>query len=92
MLKRWLPLLLLSAAVLSACGFHLRGKLPLADSIKVIAVESSDLGLRDSMVDALKGSGATVVVDPAVAKAVLDLHQVDFKRTVRTIDSRGKGL
>lgn len=92
MLKR-LPVILLTCAALSACGFHLRGKLPLAESIKVITVKSEETNetqLRQRVEDALKFAGATVVSDPAIASATLDLHKVEFKRTVRTIDTRGK--
>ncbi len=92
MLKR-LPVILLVCFAVSACGFHLRGKLPLSDKIKVIAVkseETTETQLRQRVSEALTFAGATVVPDEATASAVLDLYKVDFKRTVRTIDSRGK--
>ena len=92
MIKR-LTVIFLTCAALSACGFHLRGKLPLAESIKVITVkseETSETQLRQRVEEALKFAGATVVTDPAIASATLDLHKVEFKRTVRTIDTRGK--
>lgn len=92
MFKR-VPVILLACFAVSACGFHLRGKLPLADSIKVITVkseETTETQLRQKVEEALKFAGATVVTDPATASATLDLHKVEFKRTVRTIDTRGK--
>ena len=89
MLKRYLVVLMMSAGLLSACGFHLRGNLPLSDTVKVIAVKVSDDGLRESMVDALRGSGASVV-DEESARAVLDLFKITYDRKVRTIDTRGK--
>jgi len=92
MLKR-LPIILLTGIAVSACGFHLRGKLPLSNTVKVIAVtaeETAETQLRERVVEALKFAGATVVQDPATASATLNLYRVDFKRTVRTIDTRGK--
>ena len=86
---RLLPVLLLSAA-LSACGFHLRGQLPISESINVIAVKSDERDLHRRMVDALSFSGATVVSSSADALAVLDLRNVRYERAVRTIDDRGK--
>ena len=85
-----LILTLALCASLSACGFHLRGKLPIPDSINVIAVKSEDKELRRLLVDALSFSGATVVQSEADALALLDLRKVDYDRQVRTIDERGK--
>ena len=85
-----LILTLALCASLSACGFHLRGKLPIPDSINVIAVKSEDNELRRILVDALSFSGATVVQSEADALALLDLHKVKYDRKVRTIDERGK--
>ena len=85
-----LILTLALCASLSACGFHLRGKLPIPDSINVIAVKSEDNELRRILVDALSFSGATVVQSEVDALALLDLHNVKYDRKVRTIDERGK--
>ena len=85
-----LILTLAICASLSACGFHLRGKLPIPDSINVIAVKSDDKALRRLLVDALSFSGATVVQSEADALALLDLRKVKYDRQVRTIDERGK--
>jgi LPS-assembly lipoprotein len=85
-----LILTLALCASLSACGFHLRGKLPIPESINVIAVKSEDNELRRILVDALSFSGATVVQSEADALALLDLRKVKYDREVRTIDERGK--
>lgn len=89
MAMRFLPVLVLST-LLAACGFHLRGQLPIPESISVIAVKSDEKDLHRRMVDALSFSGATVVGSSADALAVLDLRNVRYERSVRTIDDRGK--
>ena len=89
MIMRFLVVLVLSASM-SACGFHLRGKLPIPDSIQTIAVQSSDRDLYLSLVDALSFAGATVVKSEQDAQAVLDLYNVKYDRRVLTIDDRGK--
>lgn len=89
MTMRLLLLLILSAS-LTACGFHLRGQLPIPDEINVITVKSAERDLQRRLVDALSFSGATVVGSAADALAVLDLRNVRYDRTVRTIDDRGK--
>ncbi len=78
------------AGLVAGCGFHLRGKVPLSDTMSVIAVESSDTALRAEMVEALESAGASVVRDAAAAKSVLKLHDIEFERRVRSIDTRGK--
>jgi len=81
--------ILVAAALVTGCGFHLRGNLPLPDELKVIAVSSPDGQMREQMVNALEASGAQVV-DEAAAQSVLDMYEVVFDRKVRTIDTRGK--
>ena len=83
-----LPLIL--SVSLTACGFHLRGQLPIPEEINVINVKSSERDLQSRLVDALSFSGATVVGSATDALAVLDLRNVRYDRTVRTIDDRGK--
>ncbi|MBN8888580.1 MAG: hypothetical protein J0I77_22900 [Rudaea sp.] len=58
--KAVLPLC--AAALLSACGFHLRGEVKLAPSMQRVAVVSSEPAgqLRRSVEDAMKRAGATI--------------------------------
>lgn len=78
-----------AASLVTGCGFHLRGKLPLPEQLQAISVSGEDLDFREEMVDALEASGADVV-DEGMATAVLDMYAIEFSRTVRTIDTRGK--
>lgn len=89
MIIRFLMVIALSSTV-TACGFHLRGQIDVPDSISVMAIETDDKELYRSLVEALDFSGVTVVESAAEAKALLDLHRVEFERKVRTIDDRGK--
>lgn len=84
--------IVLSALIftVTACGFHLRGQIDVPESISVIAVQTDDKDLYRVLVEALDFSGVTVVQSSADAKALLDLHRVEFERKVRTIDDRGK--
>ena len=89
MVIRYLLVVFVTASI-SACGFHLRGQIPVPDSLNVIAVKTTDRNLQRSLVEALSSNGATVVQDSSQAKALLDLHKVEFDRQVLTIDDRGK--
>lgn len=74
----------------SACGFHLRGSLPLSETLMLVAVTSNDAEAAKAMAKVLESSGATVVGDESSARSVLDMYDVKFRRKVRTIDTRGK--
>lgn len=78
------------AALVAACGFHLRGRTPLHESLSVVAVIGKDQDLRAAVVDALRLGGASVVEDSKQAKAVLELRNEKYERRVRTLDNRGK--
>jgi LPS-assembly lipoprotein len=82
--------ILAAAALMSSCGFHLRGNLPLPDQLQVIAVSSTNHAVKEEMVSALQASGAQVIDDETAARSVLDMYDVKFDRKVRTIDTRGK--
>jgi LPS-assembly lipoprotein len=87
---RVLAVWLIAGILISGCGFHLRGNIPLSDTLLLVAVESSDSTLRQEMIEALEGAGASVVDDAAAARAVLKLHDIEYERKVRTLDTRGK--
>ena len=89
MIIRFLVVVVLTMSI-SGCGFHLRGQIPVPESLSVIAVKTTDRDLYRSLVEALSSNGATVVETSTSAKALLDLHKVDFERQVLTIDDRGK--
>lgn len=89
MFFRALIVTLVAASLAAGCGFHLRGKLPLPEQLKVISVSSPDPEMREEMVNALEASGAQVV-DEGQAQSLLDMYNVSFNRRVRTIDTRGK--
>lgn len=78
------------AITLSGCGWHLRGQLPLAESINVVMVDANQSNFRDLLVGALQDADATVVNDTQAAKAVLRVTDEEYRREVRTLDNRGK--
>jgi len=83
-------LTLLALALLSGCGFHLRGMINLPESLKTIYVQSSDVPLRDVLADALELSGANVVAGATAGSAVLTITKSEYDQEIRTIDERGK--
>jgi outer membrane lipopolysaccharide assembly protein LptE/RlpB len=95
---RKLIILIVSVAIVSlaSCGYRLRGQLPLAESIDVLYIETISGRFDDVdrftelLADGIEGTGAEVVADPALAKAVLSIAELTFERLVRTLDSRGK--
>jgi LPS-assembly lipoprotein len=86
---RFVAVLALAVAV-AGCGFHLRGRTPLPESVSVVVVTGKDQELVAALEDALRVSGATLVTDIKQAKAVLETSDEKFERRVRTLDTRGK--
>ena len=90
-MNRHLILAAIVAAIsLSGCGWHLRGQLPLSESINVLMVDSEPGNFHDILVDALEDANATVVNDFQSAKAVVRIIDEEYIREVRTLDNRGK--
>lgn len=90
MVMRFIALWLIAGILIGGCGFHLRGNIPLSETLSLVAVESDDNSLQQEMIEALEGAGASVVGDAAAAKAVLKLHDITYERVVRSLDTRGK--
>jgi len=85
-----LLLVLIMSAVLSACGFQLRGQRPLPfDSIYVGATEYSELGaaLRRS----IRASGGTRITDsPKDAEAQLTIVSESREKSILSLDASGR--
>lgn len=86
---RRLLLLTLSAALLSGCGFALRGSVNLPDSINRVTVAGADLEMVDRLEDALETNGASIAPAGDEQAAVLELTLSEFDREVRTTDANG---
>ena len=89
-MKRFTLIFLLTASLLSGCGFHLRGSIVLPDSIRTVAISSPDVKLRDVLADRLESNKVIVVTSPTSDSAQIKITSADFSREVRTIDERGK--
>lgn len=93
--KQVLQALLLStmlAAMLSACGFHLRGAFELPDEMSLVFLSAknhnSELLLDIKRV--LKTNGSVVVTDATTAKARLKIKSEKQTQRVISVDSHGR--
>ena len=89
-MKHIVLIFLLTASLLSGCGFHLRGTITLPDSIRTVSITSPDVKLRDALVNGLESNNVIVVGGPTADSAHIKISEADFGREVRTIDERGK--
>ncbi len=80
----------LTIALVQGCGFQLRGKFELPASLSALYVESRDASLNAEIEDMLRSSGNSPVRVEDSATAILKLFNVQYGRTVRTVDTRGK--
>jgi LPS-assembly lipoprotein len=89
-MKRFALILTLSLSLVTGCGFHLRGKIDLPDSLSTLYVKAPQVELRDELGDALQTSGATVVKSATADSATINIETARYRREVRTVDERGK--
>lgn len=77
------------ALSLTACGFHLRGNIPLSEGIKTLSLTAPDGPFTDKLSKRLVSLGANLV-EPEIADAFLNVQSVTSNRDVGTLDERGK--
>jgi len=87
-MMRTLTAILLSA-LLTGCGFHLRGQVELAPIMSAPWVTGQNQTLVVDLRNALRQSGAHPVKDAASATVIIDLATVDYTRFVTSVDSKG---
>lgn len=83
-------LLLVLATAITACGFHLRGNIPLSEGVKNMYMVAPDGSFKDQLETVLTSAGATLAAVKGGADVILNVTQVDIDRTVGTLDSFGK--
>ncbi|MCG6872266.1 MAG: LPS assembly lipoprotein LptE [Gammaproteobacteria bacterium] len=75
---------------LAGCGFQLRGKVDLPQSVSRVNIQGGEPELRQRVEELLRFSGGELVSSAREATAVLRLRDTDYRREVSTVDSRGK--
>jgi LPS-assembly lipoprotein len=75
---------------LSACGFHLRGNIPLPDGVKNMYITGPSGTFLDQLEDVLVNAGAVIASSEAGSDVLLSVIKVESKRSVGTLDQRGK--
>lgn len=78
------------ALTLAACGFHLRGNIPLPTGISNMFIQAPKGAFKDKLSEVLTNSGADLATGPAGADVVLKITSANTNRTVGTLDERGK--
>jgi len=89
LIKRFL-VFALCAVVLSACGFHLKGNLPLPESMNVLNLKAPKSNFRDLLEESLSNAGGTIVQSAESAEATIQITDYSTDRKVGTLDDRGK--
>lgn len=83
-------LMLLLASAVTACGFHLRGSIPLAESIDTMYLNASSGPFKNQMEDVLLNAGVTLTPTIDSAKVQLNILESIVQKTVGTLDEFGK--
>ena len=94
MIERKFPGNVILAAVLAltltACGFHLRGNIPLPEGIKNMHIQAPSGSFKAELEELLVNAGAELISNKAGADVVVNVTQAETQRTVGTLDERGK--
>lgn len=88
-----LALVILAAALLCGCGFHLRGNIHLAPALAHVRVTSTEQGtsvLKVNIQDALKRSGATIEENPAPGVAEVRMTGVALTNNVGSVGANAR--
>ena len=77
-------------ALLSGCGFHLRGQAPLPPALATPYLEADDhySPLYAALLTHLRAAGAMLATDPATASAVIHLQKDDTGRELLSVSAR----
>ncbi|MEE9446327.1 MAG: LPS assembly lipoprotein LptE [Arenicellales bacterium] len=87
--KRSIILFILAASLFSAgCGFHLRGKINVPDSLLRMHIAGNDVELIEKVGDALAFS-SVAIVDEADGVAVLDMSKTTYEKEVNATNGNG---
>ncbi len=78
------------AVTLSACGFHLRGSIPLPEGIKNMFVQAPQGSFKDQLEDVINNGGGEVQDSRGASDVVLVIKEARSDRRVGTLDQRGK--
>jgi len=87
-LSKTLIIAFLSFAI-TACGFHLRGQLPLPESANVIYLDADRTDFTRELEASLRSAGAEIVDDPAQAEAIIQISDEYAERETLTLDTDG---
>jgi len=77
---------LLFAALISGCGFHLRGIAPLPEGVNAVHVRAPSTVLADEVSIFLEAGGARATESSEEADAVLNVSSEQFARRVLSVD------
>jgi len=81
---------LLLAISITACGFHLRGNIPLPKVIQNMYVQAPDGTFKDKLEEILSQAGANIAPSAIVADVIVNVIDASSSRNVGTLDERGK--
>ena len=83
-------LIVLSSALASACGYHLRGSYELPKSMQNVFIEGGSATFHDQLKSALKTASGKLVDSPDKADVTVKVYQDNIERRVLSLSERGR--
>lgn len=85
-----LSVILVMLFTLSACGFHLRGQLPLPENARVVYLDAAQTDYSTELSQGLVTAGASLVENADSAKTVIQIKDEYAEREALTVNTTGK--
>ncbi len=76
--------------IMSSCGFHLRGKVPLPEELKSVYIDSNEHSISSKLGDSIISSGGKLVESPTQASAIIKIYGVNKGRQVKSVSGQGR--
>lgn len=83
-------IIFITALLVSACGYHLRGALDLPVGMKSVYLDGGSTPLREQFKRTLKSAAAELTGSPVGAGMTIRIYGEDVDRRVLSLSSRGK--
>ncbi len=83
-------IILILAALLTACGYHLRGAYDLPKAMKNVYIQGGSSAFRDQFNAMLKSSAGKLAETPDKADVIVRVYRDEVERRVLSLSERGR--
>ncbi len=82
--------LLIAAALLTSCGYHLRGAYDLPKEMKNVYLQGGSANFREQLIAVLKSSSGELAATPDKADVIIRITRDNIERRALSLSERGR--